>query len=239
VTDVQPDLPVHDVGDVPVHDMPSLSDPGPLSDTVEIGPSRAGGLLALGVAGVVTVAAIVLLADGADGHRSATPTPLPLPVVTTALSPTPPGVVAVTPAAPAAALVPRGNTCFDVEPGRGGLISVYIRNRLAHDVVVQRVSFAPQPGVTVAATSVVIGHPLATTCPVSRDLHPAAHYRVAPGPAWISARLTRTPPCGTALRSAWLVSFTDRGRTHQVRLSGISIAPICAPRPHFSHGRTG
>jgi hypothetical protein len=135
--------------------------------------------------------------------------------------------------------VPRGNTCFDIEPGRGGLISFYIRNRLAHDVVVQRLSFSPQPGVTVAATSLVIKQGLASTCPVPRDLHSAAHYRVAPGPAWISARLTRTPPCGTALRSAWLVSFTDRGRTHQVRFSGISIAPICARRPHFSHGRYG
>lgn len=255
----RPDLPVHDVGlhdvgfhdvgfhevgfhdvsghDLPVHDVSSSGHPAPVSDTVEFGGSpRVSGLLTLGVVAVATVASIVLIANRTDDHRTATPMPR---VINTLPSPTAPLLVSAVPPAPASSLVEGRTTCFQDEPGHGASISFGIRNRLSHAVVVERVSFAPQRGVGVSATSIGINPQSPSNCPAARDLHPAGQYRVPPGPVWISVRLTSTPACGTELRSAWLVSFTDRGQTHQVRFVGTGITTNCPPRSHFSHGRYG
>ena len=231
VRDEPPDLPVQEVS--------PLDEPWPVSDTIELGGTpRAGGLLVLGVAGIATVVSIVFFANRTHARPTAAPT-VP-PAVNTIPTPTPPAVVVSGgPAVPASALVEGDTTCFDAEPGHGGTIAFGIRNRLSRSVVVERVSFAPQLGVGVAATSIGINHRSPSTCPDPRDLHPAAHYRVAPGPVWISVRLTSTPACGTELSSMWLISFTDRGRVHQVSFVGAGITPNCPPRSHFSHGRYG
>ena len=249
--DEPPDLAVYDVGfenvaldggalgeDVSARRSGLGNLPRSGSDTVEFGgASRFSGMLVLGVAGIAAVASIVLVA-----HRSGdAPTARPASQAIGNLLPWPtPAVPAsVVPAPPTSALVEGELTCFETGPGHGGTISLGIRNRLSHAVVVQRVSFAPQPGVGIAATSIGINHRSPSICPAAADLHPAARYRLAPGPVWISVRLTSTPACGTELRARWVISFSDRGRTHRVSFGGDGIATNCPPRVHFSHGRYG
>jgi hypothetical protein len=237
--DVHPDLPVHEIG-VGDHDLPVdgswSGEPGPVFDRPKLGgPPRVSGLLALGAAGVATVASIVLVSNHSDDHRTAIPT---RPSVATTLpSPRPPVPISAGPAVPASALVEGQTTCFGTDSGPDGVISFGIRNRLSRAVVVSGVAFVPQRGVAVAATSIGVNHRSPSTCPEPKDLHPAAHYQLAPGSVWISVRLTRMPACGTELRSAWVVSFTDRGQRHQVRFSGAGITPDCPPRSHSSHDR--